>query len=395
MKIPRIVNAMGHIDDDLVASANENGRKKNPRWIKWSCIAASVVAVIIACVIIFPHILKDDSSKNKNSDSRYKDFHIQTSELGIVWPWKYKTINEKYTSIDVNSMKYCNRMSEISSDYIDEFIGLFEAAGYEEVSDVIHNEDFEAYKIKNISPERLIAVKMEDSYYVFISEDYNSPETFGEVLESYALAKSVKLERFSLQGNGIENNYYALQDDAYIWDVLNRCTDAPKTDPLGWHETEREYISFTMTSEVLGVYKRVMYVTEDGYVWTNIFDSEYLYFIGEDNAGEIIRYAKENSTEAESEPFMNTVIGEAIEITDEYIMIDDSDLCKNPSDGISYKILIKDMRISRYVENDMVKLNEFIQVTYKGEVNESDNSIGQAVSIAEVIISENNMFIPE
>ena len=32
------------------------------------------------------------------------------------------------------------------------------------------------------------------------------------------------------------------------------------------------YISFTITSEALGVYKHAMYITEDGYFWTNAFN---------------------------------------------------------------------------------------------------------------------------
>lgn len=392
MKIPRIVNAMGKIDDELITSANGNRRKKNTPWVKWSCIAASVVAVVIVCAVLIPHILKD-SSDIDNSDSRYKDFNIQTGELGIVWPWKYMTIDEKYRTIKVNDMEFRNRGMKISSDYIAESMGSYEAIGYEDISDAIHQQEFEVYKINNISSERLIAVKMENDYYVFISENYNSPETFGEVLELYAMSDSINLQRFSLEGKGIEKNYYALQDDSYIWNVLESCKSAPKTDSVGWHEIERNYISYTVTSEVIGVYKRVMYVTEDGYVWTNIFDSEYLYFIGEDNADKIIRYSKENSTKTESEPFRNTVMGEVVEITDEYIIIDDSSLCKNPSEGISYKILINDVRISRYIENDIVKLNEFIQVTYDGEIIE--NTIGYAFSIAEVIVSGEDVYIPE
>ena len=394
-KIPRTVNAMGHIDDELIRSSNGKISKKNTRWIKWSGIAAAIVTVIIAGVIIVPQILKSDSPIIENSDGRYKDYNIQTSELGIVWPWKYKTVGEKYSTIDINDMKYRNRGREISSQHIGELMGTYEAIGYEDISDTIHHEDFEVFKIKDVSPERLVAVKMEEHYYVFISEDYNSPETFGEVIESYALAESVKLERFSLEGRGGKNNYYALQDDKYIWDVLKQCTDAPKTDSLGWHETEREYISFTMTSEILGVYKRVMYVTEDGYVWTNIFESEYLYFIGEENAGQIIQYAKENSTATESEPFRNTVIGEVVEITDEYILIDDSVLCKNSSEGISYKIPINDIRISRYIDNNIIGLNEVIQVTYEGEIDENDNSINSAISIEDVIISGQDVLILE
>lgn len=44
-----------------------------------------------------------------------------------------------------------------------------------------------------------------------------------------------------------------------------------------------------------------MYVTVDGYLWTNAFNYQYLFNIGEDAASKIIKYAKENSTEAEYE----------------------------------------------------------------------------------------------
>ncbi len=36
MKTPRMVNAMGNIDDELITSTSGKGNKKNRNWIKWS-----------------------------------------------------------------------------------------------------------------------------------------------------------------------------------------------------------------------------------------------------------------------------------------------------------------------------------------------------------------------
>ena len=54
-----------------------------------------------------------------------------------------------------------------------------------------------------------------------------------------------------------------------------------------WVAHDREYYSFTITSETLGVYKVAMYVTVDGYLWTNAFNYQYLFNIGEDAAGSL------------------------------------------------------------------------------------------------------------
>ena len=152
--------------------------------------------------------------------------------------------------------------------------------------------------------------------------------------------------------------------------------------------------SFTITSETLGVYKVAMYVTVDGYLWTNAFNYQYLFNIGEDAASKIIKYAKENSTEAEYEPYQNTIVGKITEITDEYILLDDSILCANPDDGITYKILLNDLRISRYAESGAIRVGENVQITYEGEIDES-NTIDSAISASDVVISGGDVLIPE
>lgn len=135
---------------------------------------------------------------------------------------------------------------------------------------------------------------MEDSYYVFKSSEYSPPSTLGELMETVNLSKVVELSRFSEKEDNPNSNHFVLNNDDYIWEVLTDCKSAVFVEDESWMVGDRDYLSFTITSDSLGAYKAALYVTEDGYLWTNAFDWQYLFNIGEEAAGKIIKYAKEN-----------------------------------------------------------------------------------------------------
>ncbi len=60
MKTPRIVNAVGYIDDDLVSGANRAKVVKKNAWLKWGSIAACFVIMIMAAVIAVPMMFGGD-----------------------------------------------------------------------------------------------------------------------------------------------------------------------------------------------------------------------------------------------------------------------------------------------------------------------------------------------
>ena len=397
MKTSRIANAFSQIDDDIVSGAARAKKLKKNHWLKWGSIAACF-CLIMSAIMIVP-LLKEDSPKiNSPTDNkdRYRDFTLQSVEYGILWPWEYKTIYEKYYSIDVGGTEYIGRARELSVSFVGEKLGTYKATGYDDASDGIYHEYFDAYEIKDVASDRLIAVKMEDLYYVFISEKYNPPPTWGDVLEAYSLSQYIELGRFSVEEKGKDTTYHVLNDDAYIWSVLKEAENAEASTPVGWHENRGNFVTFTITAEAFGVYKKAMYITESGYVWTNAFDGEYLYFIGEDATGKIIRYAKENSTVAEFEPYHQTVAGKITEITDDYILVDDSILCKNPEDGIAYKIMISDEKISRYIECDIFEIGSTVVVAYEGVIDaENGNAINKVMDVSEGILSDGDVLIPE
>ena len=391
MKTPRTANVVGHIDDDLITAAAECKKKtKHSPWLKWGSIAACFALLVIAGTAILPSLFGGDGG----TTDKYKDF-IQAGESAIIWPWEYQTVYEKYTELKFDGIEYLGRGREVSASHVGEIIGNHTVVGYDEInSGKKYTKEFEVYKLKDAAQSQFVAVKMEGKYYVFKNDKYAPPSTLGELFNLVDLPKVIELNEFSENGDGPNKNHYVLKIDDYVWEVLAGCKNADFVEDDKWSVHKRDHLSFTVTSETLGVYRVAMYVTADGYLWTNAFSYQYLFKIGEDAAGEIIKYAKENSSEAEYKPYQNRIVGKVVEVTDEYIMIDDTVLCNNPSDGTTYKVLLNDLRISRYVDHEIIKVGSTVQITFEGEIDEA-NTIDSAISASQVKISGGDVLIPE
>ncbi len=366
MKIPKIARAVGHIDDDLIASAVESNKETtHALWLKWGSLAACFAVLVIAASTILPSF----GDRNHKKNDRYKNYMIQTETADMAWSWNYKTIYEKYTGLTLDNISYGNHGRAVSKKLIGEQLGTCSVVGYDNINKEQHTRDFEVYQLKYADKSQCIAVNMEGTYYVFTNEAYAPPATLGELFELVDLPKAIELNRFSQNGDGPNDKHFSLNKDDYVWNVLANCKDAPFVEDDWWTAKDREYLSFTVTSETLGVYKVALYITADGYLWTNAFDYGYLFHIGKDAAEKIIRYANENSKEAAYEPYQNAIVGKVVEITKKYILVDDSVLCKDPTDGITYKVLLNDLRISRYVNAKFVKVGDTVQIAYDGEID--------------------------
>ncbi len=391
MKTPRIVNAIENIDDELVLGAAESKKKKN-NWVRWGTFAACFAVLVISAIAILPSLLGDDIINPEETDGRYKDFTISTEDVAIVWPWEYLAESERPYETELNGVKYEKTSGRtVSEELIGQKIGNYNIVGYDGITDKRPTVVCAVYQLKNINQTQFIAVKIADSYYVFKNAVYNPPQTLGELFERVNLSQFLKLERFSENGDGPDAKHFVLNDDKYVWEVLSTCKKAAFIDEneVYWHPYDRDFISFTISSESLGIYKHSLLITVDGYLKTNAFDWGYLYYIGEEAAEKIIKYAMDNSKEAEYEPYnnSNSICGKIVEITDDYILVDDSILCKNEADGITYKVLINDIRISRYVDRDIIKVGDIVQISYNGEINEQNsNTISNAFSISDVDI---------
>lgn len=313
----------------------------------------------------------------------------------IDWPWEYKTECERFPAAEFCGKQYVTRNAEIGEHLLSNVIGNCKAQGYDYYTGKQYNETFEVRKINGISESHLIAVAMGEKYYVYLLESNNMPATFGELSDAFSLPQSLKLNRFTQCEGYNEKDCFTLKDDAYIWQILSECRNAKACENASsWKLNGKRYLSFTATSDALGVYKRVFNITVDGYVHTNIFDYAYVYFIGEQAAEKIINYAENNCVQAEPEPYENTVAGTLAEIGDGYVLIDDAVLCADKNNGTVFKVMTKDIKIKRCIECMDIKVGDIVAVKFQGTVSDK-HEIDSANSMSKGALVEGDLVIAE
>ena len=397
MKTPRISEAIGNLPEDLVSDAVTYKRaSKKKAIVKWSSIAACFMVMVMAAALIVPMFLGGDPISIGGIDRDYKGV-ISGSEGDIEFPWEYKLTYEKYYTVKYNGNDYRTRARAINESLLGEVLGTCTAQGVDSYTDKTYTETFDVRKINGVSEEKMIAVGMDNEYYVYFNDEVKCPATFGELLDAYNLSEILPLIKFSVNEGYKEKGYYQITDDEYIWQVLSECRNAEfYAENDKWSRGDRNYLSFTATSEELGVYKKVFYITEDGYVSTNVFNYSYVYYIGEDAANKIITHAKSNATEAEREQYEYTIAGTITEIGDGYVLIDDTVLCKDKNDGMVFKILTEDLIIRRYLECTNIKVGDTVAVKFQTEiVLGEDNTVGGAISMYKGKVTDSGMAVPE
>jgi len=133
MKIPRFSNAIGNLDEDLVEAAAECKKKQN-HLLKLGSIAACFAVIIVVGALVLPSLLGGEPTPGGTND-RYKDINIMAGESGIVWPWEYQTVFEKYTEVTIDGIVYRSHGRLVSEELLGDLIGTYTVYGIKKQRD--------------------------------------------------------------------------------------------------------------------------------------------------------------------------------------------------------------------------------------------------------------------
>ncbi len=377
---------MQDIDDEVLQECE----KKNKPWIKRAAVAACAALVIISAVIVVPMLTKAPETPEQpaviDKDRYDKNKTAFAGEIAIEWPQEYLTPVEKYSGVSFNGVQYRSRANEISIDLLEKKLGQCDVSGFD--------KKFDAWAIKNVDSGLLLAVNIDGTYVVFMNNDPVIPTKFKEFYDGYGLSQTLKLETYCDKDGYSTGNWFKTDAGQYVIDVLATCGGAPLVSSDGAYFSGKKGITFTATSEALGIYKRSLTVTEDGYLCTNIAEYGYTFEIGKDKANDIISYVKAHSEKAEYEPYYNTVAGIITEIGDGYILVDDSVLCKDEKDGIVFRIPTDSLIVRRWIEYYHLKTGDAVMIEYKGNISK-DYTVNGIVSMNEAGIFEDGIYVEE
>lgn len=150
MKTPRIANAIGHIDDDLVSNSVESKKKKNNHWVKWGSLAACFALLIIAGTFFIQYIpteydlnysyIGSDGQEMIIADKSVWIYYIDGGNIkhervklpctaeNIFITWKH--LNNIGSEVELLEYEIVSNDSESTSEFEDEGVANYKPGDY-------------------------------------------------------------------------------------------------------------------------------------------------------------------------------------------------------------------------------------------------------------------------
>lgn len=390
-----LLKNMELIDPELVEAAEvPPGRKRN-RWLPWVAAAAAAIAAVS---LLWKHDFGTTVTIG-GIERKYKSTTVSQAETVPFFPWEYLTEMERYTHMVLDGMQFRTRARTIRPEFLGNAIGegFFPVEDWETGTD--YSRKRTAYSIQDMDSSQVVAVKLGDEYCVFMNEIYSPPPDFGTFWDAVDLSGTVKLDYFThFSGENTDNQQtsHRLEDDTALWALLEKCRSAPYLELDRFLDSETETVSFSVTSEKLGVYKHGFQITSDGYVITNLMEWGYVFQIGEAAAKEMISWVKKNSVTVPQEPYYQFLYGTYAGTEDGYLLVDDTILCVDEKDGMIFRIPTEDIKISRMVDLGYLTVGDVVLVNFTGTVDVgSGNIVSSPVSVQTGILWEGEILIEE
>lgn len=332
-------------------------------------------------------------------ERKYKATTVSASEDSArIYPWDEMSESERYSIVYFLDQSY-SWLSQISEDKLGDDLGTGTAFGFDSSVDTEDSAEGEHTKqcvvrsVIGLSPDQVIAVELEDGWYSARKDEYDPPLTLGELLNRYNMAETFKVNSF--EANNDPMSPYELDDDSEVWNILTACSQAPFVED---NSLIRDQLGSLKDTVLLsadcdnGVFGAWFMIYPTGYLETNAEMYGYYYEIGDEAAGKLIDYAEENGVRIPYEPSEKTVTGIMTSKDDSFIYVDDSSLCVNEQDGITFKIA-RNIYVDRVIKD--IPDGQTITVWYDGQVEQNQDYLISSPYDAKVIWDDSDKVVSE
>ena len=226
----------------------------------------------------------------------------QAAELWQIPRWDERAPQEQYTSLECGGVSYRVGRSAIDEACLGERLGSAELSGYDEYTEQTYRLTLPAYRLRGVSSACAVGVRLENGLcFPYVNAAY-APETLFQFLADLDLKNGLRFGSASMEYFDDAGQYHALTfadfDDAAVWDRL-LAEDAPMqtTDtPPTW----RKLCDIAVAAPTLGYTNQALWLTEDGWVVTNLLETAKAFYIGPDRAKAFADFLFENVPHTEA-----------------------------------------------------------------------------------------------
>lgn len=319
MKKESISEILSGIDDEFIDEAL-SPTKNTKTVIRYISLAACLAVAALAGILInrsdfvTPPVISTEETTLSQSGSGDKNLQeiapapefvtepaieIATDSGMMIMPqWEDLAVPMRYTEARLGDITYSTTNTEISEENVLSLLGSTEMQGYDIYTDTTYTVNAELYSIRSISTKCATAIRIDGSekYYVYINSWYE-PENLGEFISDLDLKNTVVFRKayidryeYSDSSSRHSQRIYADFDDSVIWNMLEDVLTAKNVE----YNHPYDRIGVETDLPVLG-YKNISFcITPDGYIITNILDTQKCFFIGTEKFKEFDEYLKNN-----------------------------------------------------------------------------------------------------
>lgn len=300
MKNERLLRALGDVDHEWIAAAAPNGKTSKRLSIKWMAVAASLLAVAAIGLGLWRGGVFARSPDRVVVDKVYPEKIVdrpQTDgEIAIVPKWEDMTVSQQFAELPYNGVRYSTQATAIAAESVGAQLASATLTGEDIYTDAVYSTNGEVFEIVGISSDCAVALRFEDrsDYFVYVNHHYK-PNTLGDLIRDLKLDERLELGAVRYDWRVGANSYlieFPDVEDRVIWERL--LSDTALENVYDDQAMYRSLMSVSVDIPLLGYENIGLWVTEDGYLVTNILGSGKAFLIGEEKVNAFVGYVTEN-----------------------------------------------------------------------------------------------------
>lgn len=299
MKKKKLSDALDRLDAHYIdEAAGYKALERGRGWIKYASAAA---CLLLATAIGLGLYLKPDESRRGISPYPIRQVDVTRTEdgteLGIIPKWEDMHITSQYGEFEHALGRFFSGAKAIDADKLGESRGRVYLRG----SDVYTNTEYyiegETFVINGISEKFALALRFDgtEKYYVYRNVWYR-PDTLGELIDALALtehleARTVYYDYVSDEGKHAKVEFEGLAMEK-VWELL--LSDRALENVYDQQKTYAAKMSISVNVPIVGYDNVGLWVTEDGYLVTNVGGTGKAFYLGTERVNAFIRYVMDN-----------------------------------------------------------------------------------------------------
>lgn len=303
MKSNRLLYIIGQVDDKFIEEAAPVREKKVYKlpWKLLSVAACFVFAAVLGISIggrLFGEHFMGTTKDKRWPEKVVSRTQSSEAETAIIPKWDEQTISQQYSEVKWNTVMYSTRQTEIKSEMIGSVLGAVTATGIDNYTDTVHTMEAAVYAINNISAECAVAVLFdgETDYYVYVNTEYQ-PETLGDFITDLNLKETLSFGSvyydWKTEDKPVTTIEFVDLEASRVWEMLlsDESLKAIKDNDAMWLGDK---MSVSVNIPLLGYENIGLWVTEEGYLVTNILSTAKVFDLGTEKTEQFINYVVEN-----------------------------------------------------------------------------------------------------